>query len=230
MTISKPLFAVLTLTALVLPSILFAHEHQTFEVNGVEYGFTIGSLNEPVTVDDKSGVDLRITKSGPAHGGEEGAGHDVDHEEGMPVSGLEETLKVEMIAGDVKKVTDISPVYNTPGAYKNAFYPTVATTLSYRVFGDLEGTPIDLTFTCNPAGHAPAAEDTTRIEMGDKVIRTLKSGSFGCPSDKAALGFPEESSTVVDLQEKSSSNNTMALGSGAIALAALAVAFMRRRS
>ncbi len=209
---------------LLLPFAVFAHEHQTFEVNGVEYEITIGSLNEPVTVDDKTGVDFRVAKSGPEH-----AGEGADHDAGMPVTGLESTLKVEMIAGDVKKVTDLSPVFNTPGAYKNAFYPTVATTLSYRVFGDLEGTPVDLTFTCNPAGHGPVAEDASRVQMGDNVFRTHKSGSFGCPSEKASLGFPEASASVVELQE-TSGDNTMSYGAGLIALAALAVAFVRRRA
>lgn len=221
--------AALPLAALLLlPVAASAHEHQSFEINGVEYGFTIGSLNEPVTVDDKTGLDLRIAKSGPTHGGEEGVGHDDDHDEGMPVSGLESTLKVEMIAGDKKKTTDISPVYGEPGAYKNVFYPTVATTLSYRVFGDLEGTPIDLTFTCNPAGHAPAPEDTSRIQISDKVFRTHKAGSFGCPSDKAGLGFPEESASVADLKE--SNNGIITYGVGAIAIAALALAVVRRRN
>lgn len=206
-----------------LPLLTSAHEHQSFEINGVEYEFTVGSLNEPISVDDKTGVDLRISKSGSAHA------HEDDHD-GMPVAGLEETLKVEMIAGDKKKVTDLSPVFNTPGAYKNAFYATVATTISYRIFGDLEGTPIDLTFTCNPVGHASAEEDTSRVQMGDNVFRTHKSGSFGCPSDKATLGFPEESASVVDLQGSDASTKTMALGSGALTLAALAVAFMRRRT
>lgn len=207
-----------------LPLAASAHEHQMFEVNGVEYAFTIGSLNEPVTVDDKTGLDLRISKSGPTHADGE------DHDAGMPVSGLEETLKVEMIAGSAKKVTDLTPVYNTPGAYKNSFYPTVATTLSYRIFGDLEGTPIDLTFTCNPAGHAPAPEDTTRVAMGDNVVRTHKSGSFGCPSPKADLGFPEQSADVVSLQKNGSNSDMVSYGAGALALAALAVAFTRRKN
>lgn len=217
------------LTALtLLPFAASAHEHQMFEVNGVEYAFTVGSLNEPVMVDDKSGVDLRIAKSGPEHGHAEEAGE--DHDAGMPVSGLEETLKVELIAGDKKKTLDLSPVYDAPGAYKAPFYPTVATTLSYRVFGELEGTPIDITFTCNPAGHAPAAEDTTRIELSDKVFRTYKTGSFGCPSPKADLGFPEASADVVSLQKTASGGDMVSYGAVALALAALALAFTRRRN
>lgn len=207
-----------------IPLFALAHEHQVFEINGVEYEFAIGSLAEPVVVDDKTGVDLRIAKSGPAHaeGGD-------DHDAGMPISGLEESLKVELIAGDAKKVLDLSPVYNTPGAYKAPFFPTIATTLSYRVFGDLEGTPIDLTFTCNPAGHAPAPEDANRMQISDKVVRTLKSGSFGCPVEKAEMGFPEESASILQLKAADDTGTLKTVGAGSIALVALVFAFMRRR-
>jgi len=204
-----------------LPFAASAHEHQSFEINGVQYGFAIGSLNEPVVVDDKTGVDLRITKANasPSH-----------EDQGTPVSGLEATLKIELSAGDKKKTVDLSPVFNSPGAYKAPFYPTIATTYSYRVFGELEGTPIDITFTCNPAGHAPAAEDMNRVQISDKVFRTHKAGSFGCPSPKADLGFPEPSAAVVELQKPDASGDMIGWGAGVLALAALGVAVLRRRS
>lgn len=223
----KKIIVTTAIAALVsLPFAATAHEHQAFIINGVEYEFTVGSLNEPVTVDDKTGVDLRVAKVGPAH-------HDDaadDHEAGMPVSGLEETLKVELIAGDRKKIQELSPVYNTPGAYKTSFYATVATTLSYRVFGDLEGTPIDLTFTCTPAGHDRAPEDKTEVKISNEVTRILKTGGFGCPTEKADMGFPENSASVIELQKKSGESGMISWGAGALALAALAVAFIRRRS
>jgi hypothetical protein len=224
----KIMAAMPILALLALPLTASAHGHTEFEINGVKYGFVVGSLNEPVTVDDKTGLDMRITKAGPVTHDDHAAGD--DHDEGAPVIGLEETLQVEMIAGEAKKITDISPAYGVPGAYRNAFYPTVATTLSYRVFGTIEGTPFNYTFTCNPAGHAQEEDDTSRVQVSDKVVRTLKSGGFGCPSEKADLGFPEKSASVVELNQNATDSNMIAYGAGALALAALAVAFMRRRS
>lgn len=213
-TISGTTIAFLTL----LPWVTFAHEHQMFEINGDIYEFVIGSLGEPIVVDDKTGVDLRIAKK-------EGR----NKETSVPISGLQESLKVELIAADKKKVLEFSPVYDTPGAYKASFFPTVATTLSYRVFGELEGTPIDLTFTCNPAGHAPEAENTSRVQISDSVVRTLKSGSFGCPAEKAVMGFPEVSASIMALKERDEKYDVSSLGAGALAVSALVVAFMRRR-
>lgn len=205
------------------PLITAAHEHQSFEINGEIYDITIGSMNEPVAVDDKSGVEFSVTMAGHEHM----AAND-HHGSGGAVEGLEETLKVELIAGDKKKVLDIRPTYGEPGSYYAPFYPTVATTLSYRVFGTIDETPFDYTFTCNPAGHAPAEEDTTRVEVSENVFRVHKSGSFGCPVEKASLGFPEESSDLVSLKEDAQSGAMVGWVAGAVALVALAVAFRRR--
>lgn len=214
--------AVFALLALVLPASAFAHEVQVFEINGEEYQFVIGSLNEPLVVDDKSGVDLRISM--PEHAGMAATDH---HAEGGAVAGLEETLKVELIAGDKKKTLDLSPVYNTPGSYKAPFYPTVATTLSYRVFGTINETPIDLTFSCSPAGHTAAEEDTNRVQISDKVFRVSKTGSYGCPQEKAEMGFPENSASVTELQS-SAAQGMWGIGLGVLGIALAGFALMRK--
>lgn len=205
-------FAVLC-GVIAVPFTVSAHEVQVFEMKGVQYEIVVGSLNEPLVVDDKSGVDLRVaTLPGK-----------------KPVEGLQDTLKVELIAGDKKKEMELAAVYNTPGSYKAPFYPTVATTLSYRVFGEIAGTPFDQTFTCLPGGHASVPEDTNRVSVSEGVVRVSKTGGFGCPEPKAAMGFPEASADLLSLVPEKSNN---ALGSIALALSAAAFALVvaRRRS
>ena len=90
--------AAIALAALLgAPLLASAHEHQEFKIGTKYYQFTVGSLNEPVAVDDKTGVDLRVNQiSAPI------SGHDETMqkaEPGTPVTGLESTLKVELIAG-----------------------------------------------------------------------------------------------------------------------------------
>lgn len=214
-------FALLAL--LIVPAVASAHEVQVFEINGEQYQFVIGSLNEPLVVDDKSGVDLRISM--PEHAQMAATDH---HAAGGAVAGLEESLKVELIAGDKKKTLDLSPVYNTPGSYKAPFYPTVATTLSYRVFGTINDTPVDLTFSCSPAGHTEAKEDTTRVQVSDKVFRVSKTGAYGCPQEKADMGFPEASASVAELQS-SLAQSMWGVGLGALGIALAGFALMRKR-
>lgn len=220
MKYSLPIIA-LALFALVLPTSALAHETQVFEVNGEKYRFVIGSLNEPIVVDDKTGFFMSVAEDS---GTEEEADH---HSTEGAITGLEESLKVELIAGDKKKTLDISPVYNTPGSYQAPFYPTVATTLSYRVFGTIHETPVDLTFTCTPAGHTKAEEDTTRVEVSDKVARVLKTGAFGCPQPKEAMGFPEESASVIEMA-KGSDMGIWGVGLGALGVALAGFALMRK--
>lgn len=172
-TMRKVITKGLLLSLLLLPAVSLAHETRMYEINGVPYEIVVGSLNEPVVVDDKTGVSIEIVRNGAF------------------LAGAQESLQVEMIAGDAKKVVNLSPVYGAEGQYKSNFIATVPTTLTYRFFGTLEGSPVDLSFSCNPAGHPQAEEDVTRSEVSEGVIQTLKRGAFGCPLPKDELGFPE---------------------------------------
>lgn len=193
----KHILLIVTAIFLIVPFATFAHEHQIFKIGNKYYEFTVGSLNEPVVVDDKSGVDITVKEiPAPVHGG----GHaDGDHAVGVPVLGLEETLKVELSAGGKTKILDLTTQYGKPGSYKAVFFPTVPTTLIYRVFGKLNGVDINLTFQCNPAGHVAAPEDNTEVPIGEGVTRIAKRGQYGCPITKADLGFPEQSWSLTDI-------------------------------
>ncbi|MCE9549281.1 hypothetical protein K8Q98_02680 [Candidatus Nomurabacteria bacterium] len=190
------------LTALLSPNYASAHGHTSFEINEKVYSFTIGSLNEPVSVDDKTGLDMRVMSM--SHHAHEMANKSGGEHAGTPVLGLDKTLKVELIAGDKKKILDISPAYNEPGAYRAYFIPTVQTTFSYRVFGTIDNVPFDYTFTCNPAGHPQTDEDTREVEISKGVTRIEAGASFGCPVARADLGFPEPSMTTYELDTKAS--------------------------
>jgi hypothetical protein len=163
----------------------FAHQRQLFTIGGQDYLVIIGSLNEPIFVDDKTGVDFRILNADPndpMNSRAEGA---------TPVEGLEETLQVEIGAGDKKKVMELEPAFRDPGAYRAHFYPTVATTLTYRIFGTINDTPVDLTFTCSPAGEAGAAPSNTTEQISEGVVRKGIAGGYGCPAPRSDAGFPE---------------------------------------
>ncbi|MDQ3344870.1 MAG: hypothetical protein M3473_01020 [Chloroflexota bacterium] len=94
-----------------------------------EYSFTVGFLDEPVYSGQESGLDLRVSR------GDE------------PVEGLEETLEAEVIFNDQRRDLPISPAFDDPGAYRSVFFPTAAGPYTFRVFGTIEGTEIDESFT-----------------------------------------------------------------------------------
>jgi hypothetical protein len=179
------LAALLPLVSVSTPQ-AFAHERQLYTIGDQDYLIVIGSLNEPIFVDDKSGVDLRVLRAdpnNPMNSSAEGA---------APVEGLEETVQVELAAGNNTRVLQLEPAFGEPGAYEAPFYPTVATTISYRLFGTINNTPVDLTFTCTPTGEAgAAAADNSTVQISEGVVRKGIEGGYGCPAPVTDAGFPE---------------------------------------
>lgn len=220
-----------TLLLLLAPHVASAHEHASFVIKGTTYNIVIGSLNEPIAVDDKTGLDLAVTK---------GAGHHTMGPDGdmdgpivgtVPVTGLEDTLKVELVAGKEKKTIPLRPAYGTEGVYQAFFIPTIATTFSYHLTGEIEGNAVDLTFTCLPDGK-DAKDDDTQKELVGGVTQISRGGYFGCPAPKESLGFPEESASLVTLAQKIESGSTttnVALALGAVGLALSVIALRRKK-
>jgi hypothetical protein len=160
-----------------------AHERQLFQIGTSDYLLVIGFLHEPVYTGDKSGLDLRIVipdRSDPL---------DARAPEVKPVDNLDKTLKVEVKAGPHARVFDLKPTYGAPGRYEVVFYPTVATTYSFRLFGTVDKVPVDLTFACNPLGHV-SVEDKNTVKLAEQVTRKALSGSFGCPVARTEAEFP----------------------------------------
>jgi hypothetical protein len=219
--------------SLSLPFVASAHQVSTYKIGNANYQIVIGSLNEPVAVDDKTGVDLTVSKCFTAScAPTRNSDGDMDGPAGSPVTGLDQTLKVTLLAADQKKTMSLTPQYGVDGKYSAPFYPTVATTLSYELTGTINNMPVDLTFTCLPEGTPKAALDTTQKELSDGVTQTSSSGGFGCPVAKEDLGFPEQSASVSSLSSEAGSAKTMsevAIGLGVVVLILAGVALVRPR-
>ena len=171
-----------------------AHEHDTFKIGNAYYLLTVGSLNEPVIVDNISGVDFRVSRVASPNGTMNAMSN------GTPITGLESTLKVELGAGDKKEVLPLDPA-DTPGSYTANFIPTVPTTYTYRIFGTIAGTPVDLTFSCVPGAVSESTTDNAQVKVSDAVTRMDKIGAFGCPAARAAEGFPESALSSYELNQ-----------------------------
>lgn len=219
---------------LVFPFAASAHEHATYKIGNAYYQFTIGSQNEPISVDDKTGLEMSVSKCftsacAPTRGDD----GDMDGPAGTPVTGLESTLKVELIAGDQKKMLPIVPKFGTDGSYNATFYPTLPTTFSYRLNGQVDGTSVDLTFTCLQESATAPANDTTEKKLSEGVTQTSHGGKFTCPRPKDALGFPVQAPTLASLDQSSQNSKNMAMtgvGLGAVSILLAGYAVVRRKS
>jgi hypothetical protein len=179
----------LALIGLALPFLVLwpagaqSHQRQLLHVGQSDYLLVVGSLDEPVFTGDKSGVDLTVLVPDAAEPMDSRA------QSVKPVEGLEKTLKVEIRAGPHARVFELEPRFREPGKYDAVYYPTVATTYAYRVFGTINGVPFDVTFTCSPAGHV-TTEDRSVVKVSNDVTRKGLRGSFGCPRARSEAEFP----------------------------------------
>ena len=183
---------VLILASIGLHSVT-AHETRLYTIGDRDYFFTVGSINEPAYVDDKSGVELFASWPDPADP------RNSDANGTKPIEGL--TVKVDVSAGGKNMTLDLEPAYGDPGHYEAVFYPTVPTTYNYTVYGDVNGTAFRDTFTCSPAGHTEPAQDNSTVAVSDGVTRLSKSGGFGCFESRADVSFPEQYVSNYELQQ-----------------------------
>ena len=194
------LIVIMVMTIVLVSSYLlhqnvYAHQRQLFTIGDTDYLFVIGSLNEPIFVDDKTGVDFAAYSPDP--------NDPVDSKANgtKPIEGLENILKVELAAGDKKKVLDFEPAYQNPGHYEAVYFPTIETTYNYTLFGNINGTDFRATWTCSPAEGEPLSNNST-VQISDDVIRKAMLGSFGCPQPRTDLGFPEPYLTNNEIVKK----------------------------
>jgi len=136
--------------ALVLISAGAASAHEQRSVG--DYSLEVGFLEEPALVNQLNGAFLSVEK------------------DETPVEGLDESLKVEVIVGGgaAKKELNFTALEDEPGAYVAKFIPTVVGDYTFRIFGEIEGTPIDESFESGP-GRFDSVEDVTELQFPEAV-------------------------------------------------------------
>ncbi len=110
-----------------------------------DYDLEIGFHNEPVIQNQPNSLDLFVTNS----------------KTNQPVNGLESTLKAELIFGPNTKAMEISPMDGVDGGYTAFVIPTMIGDYTWRISGNIENTPVDVSMTSSPTtfGSVEAATD-----------------------------------------------------------------------
>jgi hypothetical protein len=141
---SRRLYVGLALTMLLGALCLFVHgaaqAHGKTTVG--DYDVVIGFHNEPAVVGMLNSLDLFVTKT----------------DTGDPVNGLEQTLQAEVTFGSQTKQVDLYPQEDLDGAYGADIIPTRAGDYTWHIWGDIEGTPADVSMTSSPTTFDTVAE------------------------------------------------------------------------
>ena len=171
--------------------------HEGREVAG--YSLNIGWIDEPAYEGFMNGVELRVTKKGRKdvseesddhHDGDDSDSDDAmsmsmgvmasgDHGDAVGVAGLQETLEVEVthVASGASVVLDLYPDRSEVGRYTADLISTALGIYEFRVFGSIEGTPVDQSF----------------VSVG-------RGGGFDDIRPSVGLHFPEELSSTRELE------------------------------
>ena len=126
-----------------------------------DYELVIGFHNEPAYQGEPNGLDLFVTNMTTNE----------------PVNGLEDTLQVEIIYGASKQELDLRAQFGQDGAYTADLLPTQTGDYTWHIWGEIEGTPVDVSMTSSP--------DT-----------------FGSVEAKSEVAFPAAEPTVQELQDQ----------------------------
>lgn len=206
--IVKNIYNIAVLVNAIVISILFvlltntiqnasAHQKQLVSIGGKDYLFDAGNANEPIFVDDRSGVELFAyipNATDPLS---------TDSNSTKPIQDLEKTLKVEVSAGDKKKVLNFEPIDKDPGHYIASFFPTVQTTYNYRIFGNISGIPVSLIWTCSPGSvNEDSIVSNSTVKISNDVERKAVVGGFSCPEQRSDASFPEPYTSNIEMNDK----------------------------
>jgi hypothetical protein len=126
---------------------------EDFTIGGRGYLLVMGSQNEPVFIDDKSGVDFSAYIPDPK---------DLMNSKAngtKPVNGLENTLKVIVSAGNKNQTFALEPTFRDSGRYNAPLHPTIQTTYSYTLNDTINNTPVKIKWTCVVGGGESKSSD-----------------------------------------------------------------------
>lgn len=120
-----------------LPIAAVAHEQR--DVGDGQYSVEIGFRDEPAYLGQPNGLYLNVTQFGS---------------EGGPVEDLAGTLEAEVQKDGATLPLTLVPQAE-PGVYVAPFIPTALGDYTFRLFGEIDGTSIDESFSSSPTTFAP---------------------------------------------------------------------------
>jgi len=127
----------------------WAHEHRVITINGQQVELIVGWVDEPPYAGEVNAVDFwahYINATCPQ--GTESTT--------CPVYGLDQSLQVQVTTGQQSTTLTFSPNLSDDippqfyGEYTANLMPTAAGDYSFRIFGNVNGTMVNETFTCGP--------------------------------------------------------------------------------
>ncbi|MEX0861908.1 hypothetical protein [Nitrosopumilus sp.] len=205
----------LLLSLMIIPffsGIAYAH---TVDSIG-EYRVEIGWMNEPVVSGDTNAIEFYVSPLVP----------DLDLKDQVfknGISGLNKTVKIQLVYKDESIMLLLSPDHNIPGKYYAFVNPTISGFYQANILGTIEDTPISLSM------HPPKVEERSYIEFPEPTDLTLNQIIDGHTALIADINNLKES--VKNLEETQTNNmGYVGIGVGIIGIVIAIIALVKSKN
>lgn len=203
--IARPLVALVMVLLFGVLTANLALAHERRDVG--KYQFVVGFAVEPAFEGVPNGASLRVT----------------NRETNTPVTGLENTIQVEIHHGSTQAIKNLRAVFGQPGLYQADLIPTAPGTYEFHFKGTVEGLDVEEEFVSGPGRFndvQPQADTQFPESVGS--VREVQAAARGA------------STAANDALDKASSASTLAivgvaLGAIGIVIGGAGVALAARR-
>jgi hypothetical protein len=139
-----------------LLSTAFGHTIDSVE----EYRLEIGWINETVVSGETNGIELFVSPLEP--------GLELKNQKFKDgISGLEKSLKIQLLYKEEKIILSLFPNHNIPGKYYAFVNPTISGFYQANILGNIRETPVNLSM------HPPKVDEQSYIEFPESSDITL---------------------------------------------------------
>lgn len=182
-------YKILLLFSLFLPSFFITAYAHTVDSVG-EYRLEIGWMNEPVVSGETNGIELYVSPFDSSIPLEE-------QEFKNGITGLDKTMKMQLVLKEDKITLPIKPDHNIPGKYYTFVDPTVSGFYQANILGTIKDTTVSLSM------HPPKVEERGHIEFPEPSDITVQQMIDGHTALIEDVGDLKESVEQLENQNQS---------------------------
>jgi hypothetical protein len=208
-------FKNLVLLSLIIPGLFgtaFGHTIDSVD----KYRLEIGWMNEPVVSGETNGIELFVSPLEPGLELKEQKFKD-------GISGLDRSLKMQLLYKEEKIILSLSPDHNIPGKYYAFVNPTKSGFYQANILGNIEAIPVSISM------HPPKVDERSYIEFPNPSDFTLNQLIDGHTALVGEINDLKESVAKLEQSNQQMNIGYIGIGIGIIGIIIASIAFSKTK-